>query len=249
MFWVNELSVYPSPSAPPLLRLLVFTSSSRLRRWYTDCEARAAQASPTLLLCTPRCLWGCNYQSSHAIEVGHAYDPFCFRCCFWWVFSVFFSALLAMTHCEVFTGRGVNSPGLYWDTCLTSAADCVGLYPFNFVAAQFLEACLWAVMSLFSCCFSSVLLCRDLKSQPQRWECKTVSLCSHLPHTGTVAALDPVISLIMLHSLVNKRIRNNKTLIHHRKNIFTLCQWTALFLQLPLNWIICHLWHLLSVFI
>lgn len=29
------------------------------------------------------------------------------------VVSAFFSALLAMTQCEVFAGRGVNSPGLY----------------------------------------------------------------------------------------------------------------------------------------
>lgn len=59
MFWVNELSVYPSPLGSSAS--FVFTSSSRLRCWYTDCEARAAQASPTLLLCTARRLWGCNY--------------------------------------------------------------------------------------------------------------------------------------------------------------------------------------------
>lgn len=53
---------------------------------------------PLCCSCTPRCLWGCNYQSSHAIEVGHAYDPFCFHCCFCWgvgggLFGLFFSII------------------------------------------------------------------------------------------------------------------------------------------------------------
>lgn len=41
------------------------------------------------------------------------------------LFFCLFSALLAMTQSEVFAGRGVNSAGLYRDTCLTWAADCI----------------------------------------------------------------------------------------------------------------------------
>lgn len=76
MFRVNELSVHPSPSTPPppcihlLLRLEMLLHGLR--------EPELLRRLPTLLLCTPRCLWGCNYQSSHAIQVSHAYDPLCF---------------------------------------------------------------------------------------------------------------------------------------------------------------------------
>lgn len=82
MFWVNELSVYLSPTTPPPPCF-----HSLLKVWDVDTLAvkpKATQASPTLLLCTPRCLWRDNYQSSHAIEVAHAYDPLCFWCCFYY---------------------------------------------------------------------------------------------------------------------------------------------------------------------
>jgi len=121
MFWVNELSARPSAFLFPLLR-------SRLRCWYPGCGARAAQASPTLLLCTPGCLRACNYQ---ILTCNRGWPcawslllslMFLCLCCFLLLFWCFFPSVISsdtLWRCVcVCAGGGVNSPGVYRDTCL-----------------------------------------------------------------------------------------------------------------------------------
>lgn len=144
MFWVNELSVHLLP--------LASLFSLPAQGWdvgTATVKHKQLQRLPLLPLCTARCLWGCNYQSPHEILRDHAYDPpLLLPRLFLRVFLPFFLALLAMTHGEVFAGRGVNS--LYMETPVWPEQHITSAYsPFNQTLCVIVSKALMSLFPLF----------------------------------------------------------------------------------------------------
>lgn len=126
MFWVNELSVYPSPAAPPpsCFHFLLKVEMLVHWLWSQSCSGVSHFAAlhtqmplgVQLPILTCNRGWPCIWSLLLSL-LFQFFLPFFF----------FISVISNDTPRGYFAGRGVNSPGLYRHTCLTWAADCIEL--------------------------------------------------------------------------------------------------------------------------
>ena len=103
MFWVNELSVHPSPAAaappPSCFHFLLKVEMLVRRLWSPSCSGVSHFASSAHPDASGGAITNPHMQSRLAMHM----IPFAFHCCFsgFFFFGFFFpSALLAMTHGE-----------------------------------------------------------------------------------------------------------------------------------------------------